>query len=46
MKTSTIIFKKYNLSIVVLFESELLKNNRHNYKQSNITKIKKMDQNN
>ena len=32
--------KKCNLSIIALFESYLFKNNRYNYKQSNIMNIK------
>ena len=33
-------FLKCNLSIIALFESHLLKNNRHNSKQSNTMNIK------
>ena len=32
-------FLKCNLSIIDLFESYLLKNNRHNYKQTNTRNI-------
>jgi hypothetical protein len=41
MKLVSFFLKKYNLSIIALFESHLFKNNRHNYKQSNIMNIKK-----
>ena len=34
--------KKYNLSIIDIFESYLLKNNRHNYKQINTRNMKKL----
>ena len=39
MKWVSIVFYKYNLSIIDLFESYLLKNNRHKYKQTNIRNI-------
>jgi hypothetical protein len=45
-KTSTESFLKYNISIVALFESYLLKFNRHNYKQRNTRNMKKLDPNN
>ena len=35
-------FLKCNLSIIDLFESYLLKNNRHNYKQPNTIRITDM----
>ena len=35
------VFFKCNLSIIALFKSYLLKNNRHNYKQLNTMNIKK-----
>ena len=34
------IFFKCNLSIIVVFEAYLFKNNRHNYKQPNTMNIK------
>ena len=43
---TSIILKKCNLFIIVLFESQLFKKNKHNYKQLNIMKIKKLDLNN
>ena len=46
-ETSTKFFlKKCNLFIIALFESWLFENNRHNYKQLNIMKIKKLNLNN
>jgi len=33
-------------SIIALFECELLKNNRHNYKRPNIMNMEKLDLNN
>ena len=38
--------KKWNTSIIALFESYLLKNNRYNYKQPTTMNIKKIDLNN
>ena len=35
----------FNISIIALLESQLLKNNRHNDKQPNIMKIKKLNLN-
>ena len=41
MKLVSIFLKKYNLSSIALFESYLLKNSGHNYKQPNTMNIKK-----
>ena len=42
MKLVPNFFQKCDPSIIALFEAQLLKNNRHNYKQPNIMRIKKL----
>ena len=46
MKLEQKVFKKCNLYVIALFESQLFKNNRRNCKQPNTMNMKNLDENN